>query len=209
MFYFSKTPFWIKKLFPSMIWEIPTKEKAMYLTFDDGPHIEATPFVLDELKKYNAKATFFCLGKNVQSHPEIYLRILDEGHRVGNHSNTHLNGQKVKDELYLKDISEASKIIDSNLFRPPYGRMTKFQIKHLGNAMGRKDVRIIMWDVLSGDFDPDITKEQCLENVILNSKSGSIIVLHDSQKCHKNVRYILPKMLQQFSEKGFLFEKID
>ncbi len=192
-----------------MVWDIPGREKILYLTFDDGPHIEATPFVLDELKKYNAKATFFCLGKNVQNYPEIYQRILDEGHRVGNHSNTHLNGQKVKDELYLKDISKASKIIDSDLFRPPYGRMTRFQIKHLNNAMGRKDVRIVMWDILSGDFDPSISTEQCLENVILNVKSGSIIVFHDSEKCLKNVRNSLPKLLQYFAEKGFLFENIN
>ncbi len=192
-----------------MVWDISGRKKVLYLTFDDGPHIEATPFVLDELKKYNAKATFFCLGKNVQNYPEIYQRILDEGHRVGNHSNTHLNGQKVKDELYLKDISEASKIIDSDLFRPPYGRISRFQIKHLNNAMGRKDVRIIMWDILSGDFDPGISTEQCLENVILNVKSGSIIVFHDSEKCLKNVRKSLPKLLQYFAEKGFLFEKIN
>ena len=115
--YFVKTPWWLKKIYSSYIWSIDTKEKILYLTFDDGPHSVATPFVLEELKKYNAKASFFCIGKNVLAEPQIYKRIIDEGHAVGNHTYSHFNGWKTKDNLYLTDVSEAGKYIDSILFR--------------------------------------------------------------------------------------------
>jgi peptidoglycan-N-acetylglucosamine deacetylase len=208
MYYFVKTPAWVKKIFPNLIWDIPTKEKILYLTFDDGPHPEATVFVLDELMKYNAKATFFCVGENVQKYPEVYRRILDEGHRVGNHTQSHLNGRKVKDDLYLKNISLASKFIDTDLFRPPYGRMTAFQKRHVSEAMGVKKAKIIMWDILSGDFDLENSAEKCLENVILEAKSGSIIVFHDSEKCLKIISNILPSILKYYAKLGFRFEKI-
>ena len=138
MKYFIKSPWWLKRLHPSYVWNMQTKEKVVYLTFDDGPHPEVTPFVLNELRKHDALASFFCIGKNVVAHPEIYKRILDEGHTTGNHTHNHLNGWKVKDDVYLKDILEASRHIDSSLFRPPYGRITAFQAKNLPAAMKGK-----------------------------------------------------------------------
>lgn len=203
----------MKKLYPSLIWEKPTDKKILYLTFDDGPHPTATPFVLNELKKHNAKATFFCIGKNVVDHTDIYKRIIDEGHKVGNHTFNHLNGWKVSNEKYLENIFEAAKYIDSNLFRPPYGRISKFQIKLLQRE--KKDVesydrsfKIIMWSVLSGDFDLKLSPEKCFENVLLNSKPGSIIVFHDSTKAWEKMNYALPKVLEHFSKLGYAFEAL-
>lgn len=206
MQYFVKTPWWLKKIYPSYIWHIGTDEKIIYLTFDDGPHEHATPFVLDELKKHNAKATFFCIGKNVVAHGGIYKRILEEGHTVGNHTYHHLNGWKTPDAEYLKDVSEAAKVIDSSLFRPPYGRIRSFQAKNIGAAMKEPSSKIVMWDVLSGDFDNGITKSQCLQNVVLNAKKGSIIVFHDSEKAFPLLEYVLPHTLDFFVNKGFRFE---
>lgn len=209
MRYFVKTPWWLKKIYPSYLWSVNTKDKVLYLTFDDGPHPVATPFVLDELKKYNAKATFFCIGKNVLAYPEIYKRILDEGHSAGNHTQNHLNGWKTKDELYFADIQEAGKHIDSVLFRPPYGRITAFQAKHISNTMQKPKAKVVMWDVLSADFDTTITGYQCLENVTMNAKQGSIIVFHDSEKALPRVEYSLPKALKFFSDKGYFFKQLE
>ena len=208
MRYFIKTPWWLKKIYSSYIWSVDTKEKILYLTFDDGPHQLATPFVLDELKKHNAKATFFCIGKNVLAEPGIYRRIIDEGHAVGNHTQNHLNGWKTKDDTYLADVSEAGKFIDSILFRPPYGRITSFQAKNIKSALKKPAVKIIMWDVISGDFDDSLTGEQCLQNIILNAEKGSIIVLHDSQKAFSRLNFFLPLVLKFFEDKGYRFEKM-
>ena len=172
MFYFVKTPGWLKRIYDSYVWSIPVNDKILYLTFDDGPHPEATPFVLKELKQHNALATFFCIGKNVVSYPGIYKQIINEGHSVGNHTYNHLNGWKTSNDDYLKDIALASHEIDSDLFRPPYGRITSFQAKNLKPAMKGKDPKVIMWDVLSGDFDIDCTPQQCLSNVLLASVPG-------------------------------------
>lgn len=207
MKYFVKTPWLLKKLYPAFIWHMPAKEKTLYLTFDDGPHETATPFVLDELKKYNAKATFFCIGKNVVAHPEIYHRIQAEGHAVGNHTYSHLNGWKSDDTAYINDIIKAAESIDSRLFRPPYGRIRKFQAKILqrsDNAAHRL-FSIIMWDVLSGDFDIDASPQKCLSNVVDNAGSGSVIVFHDSTKAWNRMSYALPEVLAHFTEKGFSF----
>lgn len=203
--YFVKTPLFIRKLYPFYNWRISTTEKILYLTFDDGPHPEATVFVLNELKKHEALATFFCIGKNVLAYPDVYKRILDEGHSVGNHTQNHLNGWKTSNDAYLKDISEAANYIDSNLFRPPYGKITLFQAKNLRAAMKGRKAQVVMWDVLSADFDNTISNEDCLQNVIFNSSPGSIIVMHDSEKCFEKVKYILPKILHYFKEKGFKF----
>jgi len=205
MKYFIKTPWWVKKIFPFYTWNIPTKEKILYLTFDDGPHPEITPFVLKELKKYNALATFFCIGKNVLAYADIYKQVLGEGHTVGNHTQNHLNGWKTPNDAYMKDIAEAANYIDSNLFRPPYGRITLFQAKNLPAAMKGRKAKIIMWDVLSADFDEDITAEQSLQFVIFRSSPGSIIVFHDSEKAFQKLNYVLPKILHHFSERGFSF----
>jgi peptidoglycan/xylan/chitin deacetylase (PgdA/CDA1 family) len=209
MKYFVKTPWWIKKIYSFYTWSIPTKEKILYLTFDDGPHPEATPFVLGELKKFDALATFFCIGKNVLAYPDIYKRILDEGHAVGNHTQNHLNGWKTQNDVYMKDIAEAANYIDSNLFRPPYGRMTLFQAKNLPAAMRGKKSKIIMWDVLSADFDESITNEQSMQIVIFRSSPGSIIVFHDSEKAFQKLNYVLPKILHHFSNQGFKFLSLE
>jgi len=208
MFYFVKTPGWLKRIYDSYIWSIPVNDKILYLTFDDGPHPEATPFVLKELKKHNALATFFCIGKNVVSYPGIYKQIINEGHSVGNHTYNHLNGWKTSNDDYLKDIALASHEIDSDLFRPPYGRITSFQAKNLKPVMKGKEPKVIMWDVLSGDFDIDCTSQQCLANVLLASVSGSIIVFHDSEKAFPKLAYTLPRILNYFSEKGYLFRSL-
>lgn len=209
MRYFIKTPWLVKKIWSSYVWDINTKEKILYLSFDDGPHPVATPFVLDELKKYNAKATFFCIGKNVAEYPDIYKRILDEGHVVGNHTYNHLNGWKTKSDIYLKDVAEAARYIDSGLFRPPYGRIRLFQAKNISKAIKNPDSKIIMWSVLSTDFDYLVTKEQCLQNVILNAGKGSIVVFHDSEKAFSRLEFTLPGVLQFFSEKGYYFKAVN
>jgi len=206
--YFIKTPWWLKKIYPNYLWHINTEKKLLYLTFDDGPHPEATPFILDELKKYNALATFFCIGKNVIAYSEMYKRIIDEGHSIGNHTQHHLNGWKTDNAVYMNDIAEAAKYIDTDLFRPPYGRITSFQAKHLRSAMRGRNAKVVMWDVLSADFDTTITAEKCVENVIFNAKPGSIVVFHDSEKAFLKIQHIIPKILMFFSEKGYVFDAI-
>ena len=188
------------------------QEKILYLTFDDGPHAEATPYVLDTLKQWNARASFFCIGKNVAEHPELYRRILEEGHRTGNHTWQHLNGWKTPDSKYIEDILKTTKYVDSDLFRPPYGRITKFQSKLLTGVSTYNDTarkfRLIMWDVLSGDFDQQLTADKCAFNVTANANPGSIVVFHDSAKALPRMREALPKVLRYFTEKGFRFEII-
>ena len=206
MFYFVKTPGWLRKLYKGCIWQMPGNEKIIYLTFDDGPHPEATKFVLDTLNQWGATATFFCIGKNVVAHPDIYRRILEEGHAVGNHTYNHLNGWKTRNEEYMSNIAEAKKYIDSDLFRPPYGRISKFQLKLL--QLDSYKLTTIMWTVLSGDFDLNITKERCLRNVVNKSGSGSIVLFHDSVKAFEKMAFTLPKVLEHFSERGYRFEKI-
>lgn len=200
--YFVKTPWWLKKLYPYRVWSIETKEKSVYLTFDDGPHPVVTPFVLDELKKYNAKATFFCIGKNITAFPDIYKRIIEEGHQVGNHTHNHLNGWKTPDITYLDDVETAARHIHSTLFRPPYGRIRSAQVKKL------QHYRIIMWDLLSGDFDESLSGENCLQNCIVNTNAGSIIVFHDSEKGWVRLNYCLPLFIQHLYREGYIFSKI-
>jgi len=207
MFYFTKTHFWLKMLYPTCVWNYKQerKEKKIYLSFDDGPHGAATPFVLDELKKKNAKATFFCIGKNVQEESSLYKRILMEGHRVGNHTQNHMNGWKTDNKIYLENIEKAREFIDSDLFRPPYGRATAFQIR---NLIDKLHYKVVMWDVLAGDFDPKVNGMQAAQRVIQNAKSGSIIVFHDSAKAYPILQIALPIVLAYFSDAGFSFETI-
>ena len=205
--YLIKTPFWLRAFYPKCTWNIPSKEKVIYLSFDDGPHPEATPFVLDQLRKFNAKATFFCIGNNALKHPNVYESILQEGHRVGNHTYDHVNGWKTKTVQYLENIKDAASLIDSNLFRPPYGRITKKQIRAIHSNPDLPQ-QIIMWDVLSGDFDLKIDGTICAKNVIKNTGPGSIIVFHDSQKAWERMSIALPIVLAHFSKLGFRFECI-
>jgi len=199
-----KTPLVVKKLFPNYIWDIPVSQKEIYLTFDDGPTPDITNWTLDVLKKYNAKATFFCVGENIKKHPEIFQKIIDQGHMIGNHTQNHIKGWKTTTQEYLNNIEEASKLMSTKLFRPPYGQITPKQGKEL-ISLG---YHIVMWNVLSIDWDSSISKETCLSNVINNTQPGSIIVFHDSEKASKNMQYALPKVLEHFSNKGYLFKSI-
>ena len=206
MHYLVNSPWILRKFFPSLTWHIEGKSKTIYLSFDDGPHPTATPFVLDQLKRFDAKGTFFCIGKNVEQYPAIYQRILDEGHSVGNHTHSHMNGWKNSDEDYLENILEAKKIIGSNLFRPPYGKIKRSQIKMLGKE--GENFKVVMWSVLSGDFDTELDPDKCLNNVIRNAEKGSIVVFHDSEKAWPRLSYALPLVLSYFQEKGFRFSTI-
>ena len=196
-------PKYLQLLYPSATWRIPSEEKAMYLTFDDGPIPDITPKVLDLLDQYNAKATFFCIGENVIKHPEIYSDILKRGHQTGNHTYHHKNAWKVKYEDYIRDIEKASKVIDSTLFRPPYGKLTPRTLWFL-----HKKYQLIMWDIISCDFDLQINKETVLSNVLNTATKGSIIVMHDSVKARENMLYALPRILEHFNKQGFTFKAI-
>lgn len=207
--YLIKTPKWLKKLYRSYIWDVPTASRNLYLTFDDGPHAKATPFVLNQLQQFHAKATFFCIGKNVAKETEIFKEILYQGHAIGNHTHNHLNGWQTSDYEYLKNVMIAAEYIDSDLFRPPYGKITRFQAKALQETTSlKKGFHIVMWDVLSGDFDSKTTPETCVLNVVNKSVPGSIIVFHDSEKAFQNLSYALPRVLQLFAEKDFRFEPL-
>jgi peptidoglycan/xylan/chitin deacetylase (PgdA/CDA1 family) len=213
--YWVKTNSFIKNIFPNYIWDTPNNEKKIYLTFDDGPTPEITEWVLEELKKHQVKATFFCIGKNISNQPNLFLKIMNEGHAIGNHTYNHLNGWNTSTEDYLENITLCkSAILDLKptiydqkppLFRPPYGKIKKSQSKKL-RQLGYK---IIMWDVLSADFDQNISPEKCLENVINNVKSGSVIVFHDSVKAFKNLEYTLPRSLEILKQRGFIFDVIE
>ncbi len=204
--YLVKTPWWLKKFFPGCVWEGPRKEKTLYLTFDDGPHPTITSFTLDLLKQYNAKATFFCIGDNVVKYPEVYQRLLVEGHAVGNHTQHHLNGWKTDDETYLNDTKEAQRYINSNLFRPPYGRITRSQLRKL--STGNYSLTTIMWNILAGDWDADLKPERCYERIKNKITGGDIIVFHDSEKAWDRMSYAVPRLLKDFTEKGYHFEAL-
>ena len=198
-----KTPTLIQFFFPSLLWSKKRDKKILYLTFDDGPYNMLSPFILDELKKYKAKATFFYLGSKAEKYPQLIKRCKDENHKIGNHTYSHPNGWKTKNSRYYQDIEKANKLLNSNLFRPPYGRIKPSQINHL-----KKYYKIIMWDILSWDFDKKTSAEECYNNIIKNTKSGSIIVLHENEKSAKTVKEVLPKILSYFSSQGFKFEKL-
>ncbi|MFN7099325.1 MAG: polysaccharide deacetylase family protein [Flavobacterium sp.] len=197
--YWVKTNWLIKRLFRNMTWSIKTTDRNVYLTFDDGPIPEITPWVLEQLRVYNYKATFFCIGENAARNPEIVQQIIDEGHRIGNHTYNHVNGWKTTNKEYADNIKRCQAELnksDSNkklplLFRPPYGKITARKAT-LARKLGYK---IIMWDILSADFDSSISKEQCLNNVISNIRPGSIIVFHDSIKAFPHLQYVLPKVV--------------
>lgn len=202
-----KTPALLKYIWPNLVWDIPNKENKVYLTFDDGPIPELTEWVLDTLAEFNVKATFFCVGENVKKYPEIFLKTVAAGHSIGNHTFHHLNGREVSTEEYLKDISQGEITlkdheVNTNLFRPPYGRLKRTQRK------GLKGKRVVMWDVLSKDYDQTLDAESILEGTINATKSGSIVVFHDNVKAQKNLKAVLPKYIQYFLNQGYQFDRL-
>lgn len=204
MIYPVRTPWLLKKIYPRCTWEGPGMGRRVYLTFDDGPEPEATSFVLDELQRHGQLATFFCIGKNVKRYPETFQRIINEGHAIGNHTWQHLNGWRSTHDEYLADVRRTQELIPSRLFRPPYGRATRRQMKSL--IQPAFQMKIVMWTLLSGDFDPGISKERCLQQVIGNLREGDIVVFHDSQKAAQKLQYVLPKILDWMKEKGYRSE---
>jgi peptidoglycan/xylan/chitin deacetylase (PgdA/CDA1 family) len=232
--YLIKTPFLLKKLYPSsLLWNKSRKHKVIFLTFDDGPIPIVTPWVLKTLKNFNAKATFFCIGENIDKYPEIFDQIKADGHAVGNHTYNHLKGWKTDDETYVENFKKCQSLTQTNLFRPPYGRIKKSQIalienqdisskyqdlssKYLDNETEAeinqkskiKNLKIVMWDVLSGDFDTKLAPKNCLKNVLKYTRNGSIIVFHDSLKAWERLEYTLPKALQYWAENGYDFETL-
>jgi peptidoglycan/xylan/chitin deacetylase (PgdA/CDA1 family) len=194
----------ISTMFSAFKWHGSRKNKVIYLTFDDGPTPNVTEKVLDILDQFSAKATFFCLGRNVDRHKSLYDKILKKGHKSGNHTYSHLKGWKSSAKTYFQDIELASKYIQSSLFRPPYGQIKRNQAKFL-----QKNYRLIMWDVLTHDYNRNISPKVILKHSIKHTRNGSIIVFHDSLKSSKNLFYILPKYLEYFSNKGYKFECIE
>ncbi len=196
------TPGFIQRMDPFLTWKMKKAEKpTLYLTFDDGPHPEITPWVLAILAEFQAKATFFCVGANVEKYPEVYRRILHEGHAVGNHTFHHLKGWEVSNEDYFNDIDACAQLVDSKLFRPPYGKITPSQALKLR----RDGYKIIMWSVLSRDFEPELNQEESVNAVRQSSDNGSILVYHDSLKAEKNLREMLPQVLAHFQKQQFEF----
>lgn len=203
----------VQWLFPERLWHISSARNGIFLTFDDGPIAALTPWVLDQLREHQAKATFFCIGDNIKKNPHILRRISGEGHAVGNHTNNHLNGWLTPTSHYLKNAEVAEQEIlriipnygDSKLFRPPYGKMTTQQVK----ALQKKGYKVVMWDILSFDYNKHVSEEECLQNVIKNIKPGSVIVFHDSRKAEKNLRYALPKVLDHITKQGWTCSKIE
>lgn len=206
MFYTVKTPWWLRQWHRSALWTLPVTQKILYLSFDDGPHPQATPFVLSCLAQYRARATFFCIGKNVAAHADLYRSVLAAGHAVGNHTYDHLNGWKSEADQYAANIDRAGELIASPLFRPPYGRISRKQSRAL--LKRRPPMQLVMWDVLSGDFDLHLQPDKCADNVKRNAGPGSIVVFHDSAKALPRLEKALPDILKYFHEQGYSFESI-
>ncbi|OJW15330.1 polysaccharide deacetylase family protein [Mucilaginibacter sp. 44-25] len=204
--YLVKTPWWLKKLYPQLIWNAEPGNRSIFLTFDDGPIPIVTPFVLNILKKYDARATFFCIGDNVSKHPDVFEEVKQAGHSIGNHTYNHLRGWDTDDQVYLQNYLKANELLNTPLFRPPYGRIKRSQIKLLQQA--RPDIQIIMWDVLSGDFDMSLKREEALKNVTKNAGDGSIVLFHDSIKAFHKMEYALPLVLEHFTRLGFTFKAL-
>jgi peptidoglycan/xylan/chitin deacetylase (PgdA/CDA1 family) len=204
--YLVKSPWLLKKIYPKLTWHIKTGKPSIFLTFDDGPIPIVTPLVLKILRGYNAKATFFCIGENVNKHPDVFAQVKADGHAIGNHTYNHLNGWKTLDEAYVANTLKTDEILHTNLFRPPYGRIKRSQVSWLKKE--RPNMQFIMWDVLSGDFDVNLTPEKCLANVLKHTKPGSIIVFHDSLKAFPRLEYVLSKAMEAWAKKGYHFEAL-
>ena len=220
--FIHKTNFLMRALYPDFIWKIPTKKKEIFLTFDDGPIPELTEFVLAALDKYQAKATFFCIGGNIEKYPHIFQKIVNQQHTIGNHTFNHLRGWDTEDETYIANFKRCEDIIvercsefdvsctnienrttniEKRIFRPPFGRIKRSQAKEI-----LKTHEIVMWDVLTGDYDQSISKERVLSKTLQHTEKGSIVLFHDSIKASKNMMYALPRVLEHFSERGFTFK---
>ncbi|MCY1524867.1 Peptidoglycan-N-acetylglucosamine deacetylase [compost metagenome] len=217
--YLVKSPRLLKWLYPALTWNKSRTEKVVYLTFDDGPIPNVTEFVLNTLKTFQIKATFFCIGDNICKHPEIFEQLKKEGHSIGNHTFNHLNGWKTPAAVYVDNFLKCQALYPTTLFRPPYGRIKKSQIRkikalnlsqttHNPQHNAKSSAQIIMWDVLSGDFDPQLSPQQCYHNVIKHVQNGSIIVFHDSLKAFDRLQYALPKAIRYLSAAGYRFEKL-
>ncbi|QPH39058.1 polysaccharide deacetylase family protein [Pedobacter endophyticus] len=217
--YLIKSPLLLKWYYPSLLWNKSRTEKVIYLTFDDGPIPNVTDFVLKTLKAFNAKATFFCIGDNIKKHPDVFERVKNDKHAIGNHTFNHLKGWKTDDETYIQNTLKCQELTQTNLFRPPYGRIKKSQVRSLKSLVYGPEpdsrlktiasgLNIVMWDVLSGDFDTNLSPEKCYRNVIKHAENGSIIVFHDSLKAFDRLEYALPRVLKHFADKGFVFSSL-
>ncbi|MGC4041284.1 MAG: polysaccharide deacetylase family protein [Flavobacterium sp.] len=214
MSFWIKTNRFVKWIFPNYVWDIPNNKNEVFLTFDDGPTPEITEWVLEQLKTHNAKATFFCIGNNIEKHPDIFRKIITEGHAIGNHTFNHLKGWQTDNATYIENTALCLSAINNNrqpttdnqlLFRPPYGKIKPSQ----ATLLRKQGYKIIMWDVISFDFDKLTSQEQCLQNVLANVQPGSIIVFHDSVKAERNLKFALPKTLEFLKEKGFSCSPIE
>jgi len=198
-------PFWIRALYPkSLTWRVKTSLPEIFLTFDDGPIPEVTPLVINILKKYNIKATFFCVGENVHKYPEVFKLLIEDGHAIGNHTFHHVKAWKTDYKLYLSEVAECNKLVNSNLFRPPHGQISRRIVQTL-----RKDYRIIMWSALTGDFNKKLSGDQCLANAIKKTRPGSIIVFHDSLKASERMEYALPLFIEFCIKHGYSFRTLE
>lgn len=197
-------PLWMRAFYPNRIWQMPNNHKVIYLSFDDGPHQHITPQVLSMLEDYQAKASFFCVGDNVKKYPEVFSKIIQRGHAVGNHSFHHLNGWKTDKQAYVNDIVKANALIQSNLFRPPYGRLKSNQAKTLISH----GYEIVMWTLLSSDYDEQLSKEKCAERLLKKIRPGAIVLFHDSDKAKRNMIYALERLLYEGTRQGYRFEAL-
>lgn len=200
----EQTPTVVRAIYPGAIWRLPRKQKTVYLTFDDGPIPEVTPWVLEVLGTFGIKATFFCVGDNVRKHPEVFRLIKEGGHQVGNHSFNHLQGYKHFSSTYVKNVEKADELIGSKLFRPPHGHLRYGEYIWLK----KKNFKIVLWDVITRDYNPKLNGDFILNNVKKYARNGSIIVFHDSLKAEASLRYALPKAIESLLSEGYIFDVI-
>ena len=199
--FIEQPPWFYRALFPGVTWRIPAEEKCVYLTFDDGPIPEVTPWVLDQLDRFGVKATFFMVGDNVRKHPDVYRMVVERGHHVGNHTFNHIQGIRYWTHNYLANVRKAADYIPGDLFRPPHGHMRLMQLLFL-----RRHYRIVMWDVVTRDYSPLLTPDEVFEVVRRYTRNGSVIVFHDSLKAERNMREALPRAIGWLQEQGYTFK---
>jgi peptidoglycan/xylan/chitin deacetylase (PgdA/CDA1 family) len=194
-------PFWLRAVYPAgLTWRVATSQREVFLTFDDGPIPEVTPLVLEILNKYGVKATFFCVGENVQKNPEVFESVRRNGHSIGNHTFHHVKAWKTDHDAYLSEVEQCRQLVNSKLFRPPHGQINRKLARHVG-----KDYRIIMWSALTGDYDKKLSGDQCLANAVNNTRPGAIIVFHDSLKARERMEYALPLYIEHCQAEGYSF----